>query len=76
MNWREINQVLPTLDEATVRELLADERTGARRTTVLIRLHQRYTALRAARERQEILGDRELPKGLPHSLLHDADDIT
>jgi hypothetical protein len=62
MNWREINKVLPTLDEDTVRRMLADERTGEQRTTVLIRLHQRYTALRAARERTEILGDVEFPK--------------
>ena len=62
MNWREINKVLPTLDEDTVRRMLADERRGEQRTTVLIRLHQRYTALRAARERTEILGDAEFPK--------------
>jgi hypothetical protein len=35
--------------------MLNDERIGARRVTVLERLHQRYTALRAARERVEIL---------------------
>jgi hypothetical protein len=62
MNCREINKVLPTLDEDTVRRMLADERAGEQRTTVLIRLHQRYTALRAARERTEILGDVEFPK--------------
>ena len=62
MNWREINKVLPTLDEDTVRRMLVDERAGEQRTTVLIRLHQRYTALRAARERTEILGDVEFPK--------------
>jgi len=62
MNWREINKVLPTLDEDTVKRMLADERAGEQRTTVLIRLHQRYTALRAARERTEILGDVEFPK--------------
>jgi hypothetical protein len=50
------------LDEDTVRRMLADERAGEQRTTVLIRLHQRYTALRAARERTEILGDVEFPK--------------
>ena len=61
-NWREINRMLPTLDEDTVRRMLADERAGEQRTTVLIRLHQRYTALRAARERTEILGDVEFPK--------------
>ena len=62
MNWRQLNQILPTLDEDTVRRLLEDERKGEQRQTVLIRLHQRYTMLRAARERMEILGDIEFPK--------------
>lgn len=62
MNWRELNKVLHTLDEDTVRRLLEDERKGEQRQSVLIRLHQRYTILRAARERVEILGDVEFPK--------------
>jgi hypothetical protein len=55
MNWRELNQKLNLLSEQQVLQLLNDERIGARRVTVLERLHQRYTALRAARERVEIL---------------------
>jgi hypothetical protein len=35
--------------------LLEAERRGARRVTFLERLHQRYTMLRAARERVELL---------------------
>ena len=62
MNWREINKVLPDLDEDTVRRMLEDERKGEKRQTVLIRLHQRYTILRATRERTEILGGVEFPK--------------
>jgi len=62
MNWREINKALPDLDEDTVWRLLEDERKGEQRVTVLIRLHQRYTMLRAARERMEILGNAEFPK--------------
>ena len=62
MNWREINKVLPTLDEDTVKRMLDDERKGEQRTTVLVRLHQRYTILRATRERTEILGDAEFPR--------------
>ena len=62
MNWRQLNQILPTLDENTVRRLLEEERKGEQRQTVLIRLHQRYTILRAARERMEILGTAEFPK--------------
>jgi hypothetical protein len=62
MNWREINKALPDMDEDTVRRLLEDERKGEQRQSVLIRLHQRYTMLRAARERAEILGDAVFPE--------------
>lgn len=62
MNWREINKALPELDEDAVLRLLNEERKGEQRVTVLVRLHQRYTMLRAARERMEILGDAEFPK--------------
>jgi len=62
MNWREINKVLPDLDENTIKKMLDEERVGEQRQSVLIRLHQRYTMLRAARERTEILGDIEFPK--------------
>lgn len=55
MNWRSLNQELNLLTEEQVLQLLNDERIGARRVTILQRLHQRYTMLRAARERVEIL---------------------
>jgi len=61
-NWREINRMLPDLDEDTIKKMLDEERVGEQRQSVLIRLHQRYTMLRAARERMEILGDAEFPK--------------
>lgn len=62
MNWRELNRILPDLGETEVLRLLEEERAGARRVTVLVRLHQRYTILRAARERSEILGDVVFPE--------------
>ena len=62
MNWREINKVLPDLDEDTIKKMLDEERVGEQRQSVLIRLHQRYTMLRAARERTEILGGVEFPR--------------
>lgn len=55
MNWRELNETLNSLDEQKVLALLNEERKDRRRVTVLTRLHQRYTILRAARERREIL---------------------
>jgi hypothetical protein len=54
--------MLPDLDEDTIKKMLDEERVGEQRQSVLIRLHQRYTMLRAARERTEILGDAEFPK--------------
>ena len=62
LNWRDLNKVLPTLDEDTVKRMLEDERRGEQRVTVLVRLHQRYTILRSARERMEILGDVVFPE--------------
>lgn len=54
-NWRELNKKLNLLTESEVLELLNAERAGQRRVTFLERLHQRYTALRTARERIELL---------------------
>lgn len=54
-NWRKLNKELALLDEAQVLELLSAERAGRKRISILERLHQRYTALRTARERMEIL---------------------
>ena len=54
-NWRTLNQKLNLLSESEVLELLEAERVGQRRVTFLERLHQRYTALRTARERVELL---------------------
>jgi len=62
LNWRELNKVLPTLDEVAVRRLLDEEREGEQRQTLLLRLHQRYTVLRMTRERMEIL--RPAPKAI------------
>lgn len=53
--WRELNRKLSSYTEAEVLALLDAERVGQRRVSILERLHQRYTMLRAARERIEIL---------------------
>ena len=55
MNWRELNKHLNMLNEYEVLAMLEAERAGARRVTFLERLHQRYTMLRAARERVELM---------------------
>ena len=43
------------MTEDEVLTLLTEERAGQRRPAILERLHQRYTTLRATRERLEIL---------------------
>lgn len=57
LNWRSMNNILDTLSETQVLEMLNEERGNRRRVTILIRLHQRYSALRTARERIEILNE-------------------
>ena len=54
LNWRKLNKELALMSEDQVLDLLNQERVGARRISILERLHQRYTALRASRERMEL----------------------
>ena len=61
ITWRKLNAELKTLDEAKVLEMLTRERESGKRVSVLERLHQRYTALRASRERIEILQEARRP---------------
>jgi hypothetical protein len=58
LSWRTLNDRLHAMSEAQVLRLLEIERARqpAPRSTVLTRLHQRYTALRATRERKELVG--------------------
>lgn len=57
MNWQELNKVLKQMTEEEVLTLLNEEKAGAARVTNLIRIHQRYTSLRTARERMELLAE-------------------
>jgi len=54
MNWFELNAVLPLRDERQVQKMLDDEVTKHKRLSFIVRLHQRYTTLRAQRERKEL----------------------
>jgi len=53
--WRSLNNELSRMSEEDVLRLLNEERDGAKRVTMLQRLHQRYNTLRVARERLELL---------------------
>lgn len=55
-SWRSLNAALPALVESQVFDLLGYESLTKRRVTFMERLHQRYNALRVARERKELLG--------------------
>ena len=61
LTWRKLNEELKTFDEQKVLEMLTYERVNARRVVVLERLHQRYTTLRASRERIELLQEARQP---------------
>lgn len=61
LTWRKLNEELKTFDEQKVLEMLNHERAHARRVVVLERLHQRYTTLRASRERIELLQEASQP---------------
>ena len=61
LTWRKLNNDLKTFDEQKVLDMLNHERTNAKRVVVLERLHQRYTMLRASRERIELLQEARRP---------------
>ena len=61
LTWRKLNEELKTFDEDKVLEMLNHERANAKRVAVLERLHQRYTILRASRERIELLQEARQP---------------
>lgn len=61
LTWRKLNEQLKTFDEQKVLEMLNHERENAKRVVVLERLHQRYTTLRASRERIELLQEATQP---------------
>ena len=55
MNWFELNVVLPKRSESQVLAMLNEEVKIHKRPTFIVRIHQRYTVLRAQRERKELL---------------------
>lgn len=61
LTWRKLNNELKTFDEQKVLDMLTHERGNAKRVVVLERLHQRYTVLRASRERIELLQEARRP---------------
>ena len=58
-DWRKLNELLPTLTEAEVQEMLDHERARKRRLSFVQRLHQRVSNLRVTRERLQYLAECE-----------------
>ena len=59
MNWHDLNAILPLQSEEQVLRLLTEEVERHKRVSFIVRLHQRYASLRAARERKELLAKAE-----------------
>lgn len=55
LSWRALNAKLSAMDEKAVLTMLQVEVSNERRATYIERLHQRFCALRDARERVELL---------------------
>ena len=53
--WHDLNVLLSMRTEDQVKAMLDEEVKVHKRPTYLVRIHQRYTTLRAQRERKELL---------------------
>lgn len=65
-SWRELNSKISEMSEQELLGLMDAELEGARRTTVLVRLHQRYTMVRCTRERDDMLRKLCTTPGVEH----------
>ena len=67
-SWRSLNRRLNAMTEDEVKAALVAELEGERRVTVVERLHQRFTAMRATRERLELMTEiqRETAQPVPN----------
>ena len=63
VTWRWLNANAHSMTEDEVQRMLENEMVGARRPDILRRLHQRYSALRTARERDTLLAELSLHAG-------------
>jgi hypothetical protein len=59
LTWRDMHRIINHKTEDELREMIVQEFETYKRPTVLIRLHQKFTMLRAQREREELIGVRD-----------------
>jgi len=57
LSWRTLNAEITGMDEKELVDRIQFELETDRRVTVIERLHQRYTSLRASRERMELFAE-------------------
>jgi len=55
LNWRNLNENINNFSEDELKQMIYDELQDRKRSSILERLHQRFTVVRANRERLEIL---------------------
>lgn len=55
LNWRTLNENINSFSEEELKEMIYAELQDRKRSSILERLHQRFTVVRANRERLEIL---------------------
>lgn len=58
LTWRDMNRIINHKTEDELREMIVQEFETYKRPTILTRLHQKFTVLRAQREREELIGVR------------------
>lgn len=58
LTWRDMHRVINHKTEEELREMIVQEFETYKRPTILIRLHQKFTMVRAQREREELIGVR------------------
>jgi len=54
-SWRSLQGVIAVLTEEQVHNMLEHEMDNAKRSMIVVRLHQRLSTLRDARERRDIM---------------------
>ena len=55
LTWHQVCAKLTSMTEEQISDLLAEEIAQYKRPAIVRRLHQRFSTLRAARERAEIM---------------------
>ena len=60
-HWQHLTVMLPSLGEVEVHRLICWELANRRNKAILKRLHQRWTRLRAEREREAMLKEGVVP---------------